>query len=313
MKAYKEKKRIIILALAAIVTLVVFPVLASAAMDDDLDGIDDALELIGGPGLTFGNFTYLPCPANTTIIDRYRCLSPTSKDIFIYLVPSCSGCPTPAGGGFLASNGLIMMSTVPVNATQCASTTSSSCTGLFGFIIAPKTATTTGRTDGLGVGIHVAVVSSAPASRAVGVLGQQAITMTVDEVAEAFAFGATDVGTPSNTGRSTIWPVHIKNYLTRNIFGGVDTPNVWKAYIQRTASHELSHAAALTASKDRKLNQYHYATGYGTVMDNDVQCSSTNRTCVIFHDYASGDIPCLLSLVSPTTNPLKCAALPVVP
>jgi hypothetical protein len=266
------------------------PVVTFAA-DSDQDGIDDALETTGGAGLPFGGFTYPPCAAGTlTIAQRNACLSPTSKDIFVYLV-------TTANGGFLASNGLIRMS-APVDVSV-----------LFQFISSPNVATTTGKVDGLGVGIHAAVVNTLPTNRTVGSLGQQAVVMTVDESASAYVFGKADVGTPTNTGNVTIWPVYIKNYLNKYVFGGVDTPSVWKLHVQRTASHELGHASALTANFNSKLGQYHYATGSGTVMDDSVVCDSRKKTCVIYNDYASGDKPCLLGLVSPTTNPLQCTAL----
>jgi hypothetical protein len=304
----------VICIIAASVVLLGMPVLGLAQVtDSDSDGIDDSLEQTGGAGISFGGFTYRNCadvnPTGTTIVNRHTCLSPTSKDIFIYLVTATSG------GGFLATNGLITMST-PVNATQCATTASTSCTGLFGFITAPNTATTTGEVDGLGVGVHVAVVTTAPTTttRAVGgSFGQLAVAMTVDESASAFAFGSTVQGTPSQTGNSTIWPVYIKNFVDQNITGGIDTPSIWKPYIQNVGSHELSHAAALTAAYNSKLGQYHYAAGSGTVMDDHVICSSKTHTCNIYNDYASGDKPCLLALVSPTTNPLQCTALsPVI-
>lgn len=277
---------------ALIVGLMAWPGVAMAA-DADLDGIDDSLEITGGAGLSFGGYPYAPCASGAlTTAQRNACLSTGSKDIFVYLV-------TAASGGFLATNDMINMATVPVDVSV-----------LFQFITAPNTANGTGKVNGLGVGVHVAVVNAAPVSRAVGALGQQAVVMTVDEATSAFAFGSTDQGTPSNTGRSTIWPAYIKTYLNNNIFGRVDTPSVWKLYIQRTASHELSHAAALTAQYNSSLGQYHYATGSGVVMDDSVVCNSKRKTCTIYTLYASGDNPCLLGLVSPSTNPLQCAALP---
>ena len=301
MNTYSWQQLLGIIALSA--ALVGLPVLGMAA-DSDQDGITDALET---SGLTFppGGFPYPPCAAGTVqgSVARNACLSTTSKDIFVYLV-------TAAGGGFLAQNGLINMATNPVDASV-----------LFQFITAPNTATTTGKVDGLGVGVHVAVVNAAPApaSLAVGDLGQKAVVVTVDEAASAYAFGHTDVGPPTNTGISTIWPVYVKTYLNKYVFGGIDKPgdtNIpscttcgWKAYIQRTAAHELSHAAALTAAYNSSLGQYHYATGSGTVMDDAVVCTSNRGgSCKIYNDYANGDRPCLLSLVSPTTNPLQCLA-----
>jgi hypothetical protein len=136
--------------------------------------------------------------------------------------------------------------------------------------------------------------------------------MTVDESPSAVAFGATIEGTPSNTGKSTIWPVYQRNYLTKYVTGGVDKPTVWRQYAQRTASHELSHASALTAAYNSKLGQYHYATGSGTVMDDQVQCNSRTQLCTVYNDYASGDRPCLLSLVAPTTNPLQCTGFQII-
>src|SRR5262249_35056345 len=182
-------------------------------------------------------------------------------------------------------------------------------------IIAPKTTGPNqlkGTVDGLGVGVHVAVGTTAPAYRSVGLLGQKAVVMTVAESASAFAFGATVVGTPNNTGNSTIWPVYIKNFLTNNVTGGVDTPSLWKPHIQNTASHELSHATALTAMYNAKLAQNHYASGSGTVMDDKVICSSKTKTCNIYNDFASGDVACLLAVVSPTTNPLQCTGFTII-
>ena len=208
------------------------------------------------------------------------------------------------------------MATNPVDVCIQNATTGLCSTGLFAYITAPNTAIAgvKGKVDGLGVGIHVAVVSAAPASRAVGALGQQAVVMTVNESPSAPVFGRTDDGTPSNTGNSTIFPVFEKNYLITYVFGGVDTTTVESKYIlpyiQRTASHELSHAAALTAKLDSKLG-YHYSTSSGVVMASDVACTTSNGgSCAIYNDYATGDIPCLLSLVSPTTNPLQCRSIP---
>ena len=300
--------RSVVCMVAASATLAGLPVLGQIAVDNDQDGIADSIETTGA-GLPWGGFTYPPCAAGTTIVDRYKCLSPTSKDIFVYLVTPTST------GGFLATNGFITTSPLPVNATKCTSTDSKSCTGLFGFITAPKFTGPNqlkGTVDGLGVGVHVAVVTTAPTDRSVGLLGQQAVVMTVDESASAFAFGATVVGTPSNTGRSTIWPVYIKNFLTNNVTGGVDTPIIWKPHVQNTASHELNHAAALAASYNQRLGQYHYASGSGTVMDDKVICSSKTKTCNIYNDFATGDNPCLLALVSPTTNPLQCTGLTII-
>src|SRR5690242_6216965 len=73
--------------IATVGMLVGFPVAASSVADTDLDGIDDALEQAGGAGILFGGFNYLPCASATpTIVERYTCLSPGSKDIFVYLV-----------------------------------------------------------------------------------------------------------------------------------------------------------------------------------------------------------------------------------
>jgi hypothetical protein len=306
--------RLLFCVFAALVGLIAMPLLSSAVTDNDQDGIDDALEQPGGAGISFNGQNYPPCSTSVTIVDRYTCLSPTSKDIFVYLV-------TAAGGGFLAQNGLITTSS-PVNSTLCAplqpAPAKANCTGLFGFITAPPNpivvnGKTTGTIDGLGIGVHVAVVNTAPTNRSVGgSFGQQAVVMTVDESPSAFAFGATDEGTPSNTGRSTIWPVYLKNFINQNVTGGVDTPSIWKPYIRNTGSHELSHAAALTATYNARLAQYHYASGSGTVMDDKVICSSKTKTCNIYDDYASGDRPCLLALASPITNPLQCVGFTII-
>lgn len=310
MKTHAWQQVMGILAVAA--ALVALPGLGMADVSDqDGDGIDDAKET-GTPTnpLTFGGFTYLPCPAGTVpgSVQRNTCLSPTSKDIFVYLVIANTD------GGFLAHNGLITTGT-PADVCIADQQTGLCKSGLFAFITAPKTTGPNqlkGTVDGLGVGVHVAVVTTAPADRSVGLSGQQAVVMTVDESASAFAFGATVVGTPSNTGRSTIWPAYIKNFVTNNVTGGVDTKSVWFPYIQNIASHELSHAAAMTAAYNSRLGQYHYASGSGTVMDDKVICSSKTKSCNTYNDYASGDNPCLLALVSPTTNPLQCTGFTII-
>lgn len=262
------------------------------AVDTDLDGIDDGEEVAG---VTFNGYTYAACtgtPAAGT--PRNSCVSPQSKDIFVYLVTEPNG--------FLQRYGLVS-GTNPADVSV-----------LFKFLTGPIdpiiTTTLTGKVLALNVGVHVAVVNTKPANRAVGNLGQKAVVMVVDEALEAWAFGSTTQGTPSDTGESTIWPAYIKDYLTRYVFGGVDVPSVWTAYIQQTAAHELSHAAALTANYDSKLRQYHYASGNGTVMDDKMVCSSRRGgSCNIYNVYASGDNPCLLS-VAPVTNPLRCGPLP---
>lgn len=317
MKTHTWQQVLGILAVAA--ALVGLPGLGMAAVaDQDGDGIDDSVET-SGSGISLNGVFFPPCsttspPAPGTAA-RNACISPTSKDIFVYLVLVAADGSFPPNGGFLGTNRLINTATTPVDVCGPNPTTGLCTTGLFAYVTAPNKATTRGKVDGLGVGIHVAVVGAAPASRAVGGnLGQQAVVMTVDESPSAPVFGRTDEGTPSNTGNSTIFPVFEKNYLLTYVFGGVDSSTVESTYIlpyiQRTASHELSHAAALTAMKDSNLG-YHYSTSSGVVMASDVACT-TNKggSCVIYNDYATGDIPCLLALVSPTTNPLQCKSLP---
>ena len=257
---------------------------AARAGDTDLDGIDDAQET-GTPAtpLQFHGVTYPPCvgvPSTQAL--RNACLSPTSKDICIYLV-------TAPGGGFLAANGLLAPEV------------------LFQFITAPNTPTTTGKVAGLGVGVHVAVVTAdvLSANRGVGTLGEKAVRISSDESPNSFVFGVTDEGTPINTGNATVFPVTIKNYVVN----GGGTQADWTKFIQRTFSHELSHAAALTAQYNANYGGNHYPTGSGVVMDQSVVYNSKRKTFTIYSDYASGDTPCLLQVN--TANPLQCIGLPL--
>lgn len=297
MKRHRWKKNFVCL---SVMTMLLSFATVARAGDADQDGIDDSLETTGG--VSFGSYTYLPCSTNpppTQGAARNACVSPSSKDIFVYLViPS-------GGGGFLQANGLINAAASPPNVSV-----------LFQFLTGPVnpviTTTTTAKLNGLNVGVHAAVVSAAPTNRAVPAqqspyLGQLAVVMTVDETLNEIGFGSTDQGTPTATGRSRISPVKAQNFI-RTIFGQ-DTPSVWKPYVQRTASHELSHAAALEAVYNSALGQYHLATGSGTVMDHEAVCNSKKKTCAIYNVYASADRPCLLSLVTPITNPLQCAPL----
>ena len=259
------------------IALLVWPGTAMA-VDNDQDGIDDAQETTGS--ILFNTKTYLPCGAGPlNIAQRNACLSPTSKDIFIYLV-------TVPGGGFIGqtSNGL---STPEL---------------LFEFITAPREQTTTGKVNGLGVGIHVAFRTAEVPSgdRGVGTLGQKAGQIISDDSPDSFVFGVADQGTPSATGDARVFPVKIKNYVVN----GGGTQLDWERFIKRTFSHELSHVAALTAQYDSRFGGNHYATGSGVVMDQSVVYNSRRKTFTIYDDYASGDNPCL-TLVD-TSNPLRC-------
>lgn len=276
-----------LLSLVAVAALAGLPYSAMAA-DNDLDGIDDAQET-GTPvtPLVFNGVTYSPCTAGMA---RNSCLSPTSKDIFIYLV-------TAPGGGFLGANNLLAPEF------------------LFKFITdpnvtVPDATVNTGKVDGLGVGVHVAFVTAEVLSsnRGVGTLGEKAVQIISDDDPNAFVFGAADVGTPTATGDARVWPVKIRNYVVN---GGGTTAD-WQKFIQRTYSHELSHVAALTATNDSRYGGYHYATGSGVVMDQNVVFNSKRKTFTIYDNYASGDRPCLLK-VTPVTNPLTCVPLdPVI-
>ena len=120
---------------------------------------------------------------------RNACLSPASKDIFIYLVRSTSG--------FLATN-------APDNAAL-----------LFDFITQPKTTISTGKVDGLGIGVHVAFVTTeVPAgNRFVGSTAQKAVQIIADDTPNSPVFGVADVGTPTGTGDARVFPLTIKNYV----------------------------------------------------------------------------------------------------
>ena len=268
-------------ALAASAALIGGPGAALAA-DADSDGIDDSAESTGA-GITFGGTNYPPCSGTPLPgAARNACVSPTTKDIFVYLV-------TKSGGGFLQQNGLIAPEV------------------LFQFITAASTATP----KGLGVGVHVSRVDTAVSStsRGVGTLGQKAVQIIADEFPDSLVFGQADQGTPSATGNATVYPVTIKNWVVTR--GGTDA--VWKKFIQRTFSHELSHIAALTALYDSRFGGNHYATGSGVVMDQSVVYNSKTKTFTIYDKYAAGDNPCLLMVN--TLNPVQCIgfALPVIP
>jgi hypothetical protein len=263
-------------ALAASAALIGGPGVALAA-DADSDGIDDSVESSGGAGISFGGRTYSPCSGTPTPgAARNDCVSPTSKDIFVYLV-------TKSGGGFLQENGLIAPEV------------------LFQFITAASTATP----KGLGVGVHVSRVDAAVPSASRGLVttpptSQKAVQITVDELPDYFVFGAADQGTPSATGNATVYPATIKSWVVTR--GGTDA--VWKKFIQRTFSHELSHLAALTALYDSRYGGNHYATGSGVVMDQSVVYNSNKKTFTIYDKYAAGDNPCLLRVN--TANPVQC-------
>lgn len=261
---------------------------AALAADADMDGIDDSVELSGGAGITFGGTNYPPCAAG---VARNSCLSPTSKDIFIYLV-------RPAGG-FLATN-----------------FTEGNVAAVFDFITRPATATAagSGKVEGLGVGVHVAFVTTGISAANRGLVttpstSQKAVQIIANESPDSFVFGVADQGTPSATGDATVWPVKIKNYVVNG--GGTSTD--WTNFIKRTFSHELSHVAALTTLYDSRFGGNHYATGSGVVMDQSVVYNSRRKAFTIYDDYATGDKPCLL--VVDTSNPSRCIgfAPPVIP
>lgn len=257
-----------------IVGLMAWPGAAMAA-DADLDGIDDSVE--SGAGIMFNGTNYPPCVPG---LARNTCLSPTSQDIFIYLVRSTSG--------FLATN-------VPAldNAAF-----------LFQFITEPRQTTGTGKINGLEVGVHVAFVTAVPADRVVAGTPQSAVLMIADDTANSSIFGKADVGTPSATGNATVYPLTIKNYVN-NLKGG-DNPTVWMPYIQNVFSHELSHVVALFATYNSRYGGYHTKTGTGVVMDEQIVYNSNKKTFAIPTDYASPDNPCLLRV--DTSNPLRCVA-----
>ena len=268
----------IMCALAASAALIGGPGAALAA-DADSDGIDDSVESTGA-GITFGGTNYPPCSGTPLPgAARNARVSPTSKDIFVYLV-------TKSGGGFLQQNGLIAPEV------------------LFQFITAASTATP----KGLGVGVHVSRVDTAVSStsRGVGTLGQKAVQIIADENPSSFVFGAADQGTPSATGDATVYPVKIRDYVVNG--GGAEAD--WKKFIKRTFSHELSHVAALTALYDSRYGGHHYATGSGVVMDQSVVYNSKRKTFTIPENYAAGDNPCLLAVN--TANPLQCIGFPPV-
>lgn len=258
--------------------LVGVPCVAMAA-DNDLDGIDDTIETTGN--ITFGGVTYSPCVAG---VARNACLSPTSKDIFIYVVRSSSG--------FLATNGL------------------DNAGFLFEFITQPKTTTARGKVDGLGVGVHAAFVTAEvpTGSRYVGATDQKAVQIIADDLANSPVFGKADVGTPTDTGDATIYPLTIKNYV--NALKGGDNTADWQKYIKQTFSHELSHMTALFATYNSRYGGYHTKSGTGVVMDQEVVYNSNNKTFAIPTDYASGDNPCLLRV--DTSNPLNCIGFIIV-
>ncbi len=273
----------VLCAFAASVALIGGPGAALAA-DADSDGIDDSVESPGGAGISFGGRTYGPCSGTPAPgAARNDCLSPTSKDIFIYLV-------RPAGG-FLATT------FQEGNAAE-----------VFDFITRARDAAGAGKVNGLGVGVHVQFVPTEvpAASRGVGTLGQKAVQIIANESPDSFVFGAADQGTPSATGDATVWPVKIKNYVVNG--GGAEA--VWRNFIKRTFSHELSHVAALTALADARFGSNHYATGSGLVMDQSVVYNSKKKTFAIHDDYATNDSPCLLRV--DTSNPLQCIGFVII-
>ena len=266
---------------------------AAMAADVDLDGIDDAQETTGG--VTFNGVVIPPCSGTPAPgAARNACVSPSSKDIFVYLV-------TAPGGGFLG--------TAPAP-TGCSSLLAADC--LFKFVNEPATSTGTGKVDGLNMGVHVAYVTTSAVacqiptevvpigSRGVGTLGQLAVQIIADDCPDSFVFGKADQGTPTNTGNAWVWPVKIKNYVVN----GGGTTATWQTYLQRTFSHELSHVAALIAVNNSSYGGYHYATGSGVVMDQSVVYNSKRKTFTIYTDFASGDRPCLLRVDG--SNPLQC-------
>lgn len=283
---YWQRLLCTVAASAALTLLIGWPG-AALAVDADLDGIDDAVESTGA-GITFGGTIYPPCSGTPAAgVVRNACLSPTSKDIFIYLV-------RPAAG--------ILHSTFGSSPDSAAF--------LFDFITRAPVAAGTGKVDGLGVGVHVAFVTAVVADRGitlpVGTTPQKAVQIIVDESPDSFVFGAADQGTPSATGDATVWPVKIMNYVATATGSLVDRDN----FIKRTFSHELGHVAALTALNNDRFGGNHYATGSGVVMDQSVVYNSRRGTLTIYNDYATGDRPCLLMV--DTSNPLGCIGFVVI-
>lgn len=279
---------------------------ATLAGDADQDGIPDRVEC--NPG----EFTFLsglpaltPCQGDPPPTgDTRSCLDPDSKDAFVVLVK-------PASGSILAEI---------VNLSN---------TSPFEFLFQPRVCTgdldrrgncTTGKTDGLGLRVHVVEVINTPLDASARLvipdcqecheqgiqILQGAIQITENLQASPISGRMSTYGTPTHCpdvgciqdADGIVFTQRIKDQVNGVYNDGRDHPDDWVPYIKRTLAHEIVHALALTVKYVSKNGgNHHSADDKDAVMQQYVTYSTSGG--IVFHigkDFATADENCHLSV-----------------
>lgn len=221
-------------------------VVPGSTTDTDADGFTDYEECTGIGGLT-------SCGAAVT--DRATCLDPSSKDVFVILVPASP-------------------SNFPAN--------------LLELVTKPASL------GGLGLAVHVITPDQVLADRTVlnSVLNQKAISVTESLDPTGSILGISNWGTPNGLDGIIIYTARIINFLT-SVYGGLASVplNVRDLYIKNSVAHEFGHDVATTTIYDARFNGHHYKSGTKVVMEESVTYTvkGGNVTFYITGNFTSAD------------------------
>lgn len=218
---------------------------ATASTDTDGDGFSDldecnGITLAGTSGGRYPGFVNHPSGRN-------QYLDPNSKDLFVILV---------------AASG----------------TTSHLPTDPFYFIYSPKAAPS----YGLEIATHQITINQAKTDRTVSLQStQKAVQVTeslnkpVDSQGNKILGSSASMhGTPNDKDTATIYTLNIEDHANIDIYGGTAPSDFVLNYKRHTIAHEIAHSLMLTTKYDRKIG-YHYASGTGVILDQQVYYSTS--------------------------------------
>jgi hypothetical protein len=214
------------------------------------------------------DLTVFPGYKNKGVLLRNQYLDPSTRDLFVIIVPSAN-------------------SLIPANPTATIANV-----GITAHEIPPSKA------------FPDRTVTSATTQKAVMITENSDGTLK-DSSGNYLPFGNSNYGTPNNLDGATVWTQRIKNYIYTvacpspmadssckdSVSGAVGRDAVIAAYIRNTIPHEGGHVMKLTTTSNSRYGGYHYVTGSNTVMEQSIVYKKSGGvvTFTIPSSYASGD------------------------
>jgi hypothetical protein len=243
-----------------------------SSSDTDYDGFTEAQEC---NGITLADGSFFPGVASG--LPRSERLDPSTRDLFVIIVPLANGSLMTDASGNLTTDPTTTLANVGITAHILM--------GSF-WATGDRTVAQSGSTQ------HAVKITEDPDG-------------TLKSGRDYLPFGDSHYGTPNNLDGATVWTQRIKNYVETvactnagdpcgdAVSGANGRAAVINAYIKNVISHEVGHVMKLTADSNSRYGGYHYVTGSDTVMEQSVVYKTSKKdgsvTFIIPQAYAGGD------------------------